>query len=168
MTPYIVLIAIGGTVILVVVIRTRDRRSLSVPIAPPGIVPGLMSGAARGLVSPRQPTPTLVDVPRPVCVAWLYVQRGLGLQGTTIPLQALRITLGSGSNCDVRLYGDDIPELACTIQFTPDDPYGVLTPEGDAGVLLNGSEGVQHRLGARDVITIHSYSLVYFDSIWRA
>jgi hypothetical protein len=150
MTLYIGMMVIGGVLILAAAIWSSPQ--------------GVDKQQAGGSPTPVMPIP----VPGPSCVAWLYVQHGPDNQGATIHLRSLRIIIGRHANSDIQLQGENVPEVACTIDFTPDDPHAILTSETGAQIQVNGTVvPLQQRLHARDTITIGSYSLVYFDSVWR-
>jgi len=155
MILFIVLLTVGGMTVIVVAIRLV-RSGNPAPI----VVPVMMRGG------PRR-TAVLIEVPVSPCIAWLFVQNGPTMQGDTIPLQSLEIMIGSNTEGDIVLEGEDLPGVACRIGFTSDS-HAVLTAERGARVAVNGSDVLQRRLHSRDVITIDLYSFIYFDSTWRA
>lgn len=166
MTLYVLLGVGCGATALVVAVAIRRHRS-----GPAGSRITMSMIAVRAHSSSvlrSRRTPLLIPVPRPPCVAWLYVSDGPTMQGETIPLRAMCIKLGADTKSDIVIEGHDIPDLACTIGFMPDELHAVLTVEVGALVMVNGAEALQLRLNPRDVISVGSYSFIYFDSVWRA
>jgi regulator of replication initiation timing len=134
----IIFLAAGGVAITVVVVRLFRRGRLEA-VATPVVISGL----------PRQ-TPELIEVPASPCIAWLFVEDGPMMQGDTIPLSSMEITIGSSPSCDVILEGEGVPGLACRIGFTSDS-HAVLTVERGARVAINSHEIIlETQLAARE------------------